>query len=303
MRLVTYSRLGVPSIGVELGDGILDIPDAASRFGRAYHIKGLSFPNEMIDLLSWESGIEVVKQILERYNRSPAAERPLLFPIGSVKLEAPIPRPRKIVALGLNYRDHAEETKKEIPQYPVIFSKFSSSVVGPNDSIPMPRVSSKIDWEVELAVVIGKVCKGVTENDALSNIAGYTVVNDVSARDLQRNDGQWVRAKSLDGFCPMGPAIVTTDELDDASGLKMQTVVNGTAKQDSNTSNLIVGVKGVVSYLSQSFTLEPGDIIATGTPCGVGFARSPPEYLKAGDVVEVKIERIGTLRNRMVRTD
>jgi 2-keto-4-pentenoate hydratase/2-oxohepta-3-ene-1,7-dioic acid hydratase in catechol pathway len=293
MRLVTYSRLGVPSIGVELKDGILDIPDAASRFGRAYHVKGFSFPNEMIDLLSWESGIEVVKQILERYTRSRPVERPLLFSLSNIK----------IIALGLNYKDHVEETKKEAPPYPVIFSKFSSSVVGPDDPVPMPRVSSKIDWEIELGVVIGRVCRNVAENDALGYVAGYTVVNDLGARDLQKSDGQWVRSKSLDGFCPMGPVIVTADELGDGSGLRMQTRVNGVTKQDSNTSNMIFGVKKIVSYLSHSFTLEPGDIIATGTPGGVGSVRSPPEYLKVGDEIELQIERIGTLRNRMARPD
>ncbi len=301
MRLVTYSRLGVPSIGVELESGILDIPDAASHFGRKYHVRGHSFPTTMMDLLQWESGIDVVRQIVQRYKKTPVGERIMTRSLSSVTLDAPISRPGKIVALGKNYLDHIEETGSEAPTFPVIFAKFPSSVIGPDDSITIPEVSSKIDWEVELGVVIGKTCKSVNEKKALDYVAGYTVINDLSARDLQKDDGQWVRAKSLDGFCPMGPCIVTQDELGDASNLKMHTKVNGVLKQDSSTSNLIFNVPKIVSYLSNSFTLEPGDVIATGTPSGVGFVRSPPEFLKIGDKVELYIEKIGYLRNKIIQ--
>ncbi|MFW9975842.1 MAG: fumarylacetoacetate hydrolase family protein [Candidatus Thorarchaeota archaeon] len=301
MRLVTYSRLGVPSIGVELESGILDIPDAASHFGRKYHVRGHSFPTTMMDLLQWESGIDVVRQIVQRYKKTPVGERIMTRPLSSVTLDAPISRPGKIVALGKNYLDHVEETGSEAPTFPVVFAKFPSSVIGPDDSITIPEVSSKIDWEVELGVVIGKTCKSVNEKKALDYVAGYTVINDLSARDLQKDDGQWVRAKSLDGFCPMGPCIVTQDELGDASNLKMHTKVNGVQKQDSSTSNLIFNVPKIVSYLSNSFTLEPGDVIATGTPSGVGFVRNPPEFLKVGDKVELYIEKIGYLRNKIIQ--
>ncbi len=301
MRLVTYSRLGVPSIGVELESGILDVPDAASHFGRKYHVRGHSFPTTMMDLLQWESGIDVVRQIVQRYKKTPVGERIMTRPLSSVTLDAPISRPGKIVALGKNYLDHVEETGSEAPTFPVVFAKFPSSVIGPDDSITIPEVSSKIDWEVELGVVIGKTCKSVNEKKALDYVAGYTVINDLSARDLQKDDGQWVRAKSLDGFCPMGPCIVTQDELGDASNLKMHTKVNGVLKQDSSTSNLIFNVPKIVSYLSNSFTLEPGDVIATGTPSGVGFVRSPPEFLKVGDKVELYIEKIGYLRNKIIQ--
>jgi 2-keto-4-pentenoate hydratase/2-oxohepta-3-ene-1,7-dioic acid hydratase in catechol pathway len=299
MRLVTYSRMGVPSIGVELESGILDIPDAASHFGRKYHVRGHSFPATMMDLLNWESGIDVVRQIVQRYDKTPEGERIMTRPLSSVTLDAPLSRPGKIVALGKNYLDHVEETGSEIPEFPVIFAKFPSSVIGPNDYIPIPEVSSKIDWEVELGIVIGRTCKGVSEKKSLEFVAGYTVINDISARDLQMNDGQWVRSKSLDGFCPMGPCIVTQDELGDASKLKMHTKVNGVIKQESSTSNLIFNVPKIISYLSKSFTLEPGDVIATGTPSGVGFVRNPPEFLKVGDKVEVYIEKIGYLRNKI----
>ncbi len=301
MRLVTYSRLGVPSIGIELEDGILDIPEAASRFGRMHHIHGKLFPSTMIDLLRWSAGIDVVRQILDTYSESELEERPLLYNFDSIRLLAPIERPGKIVALGLNYRDHIEETGREVPKFPVMFAKFPSAVIGPDEPIIIPKVSKKIDWEIELGVVIGRSCKEVSEEKALDYVAGYTVLNDVTARDIQKHDGgQWVRGKSIDTFCPIGPCIVTADELGDGSGLKMQTKVNGIVKQDSNTSNLLFDVPQIVSYLSQSFTLEPGDIIATGTPSGVGFARDPPEYLKPKDIVEMSIEDIGTLRNPVV---
>ena len=301
MRLVTYSRMGVPSIGVELESGILDIPDAASHFGRKYHVRGHSFPATMMDLLQWVSGVDVVRQIVQRYMKTPEGERLMTRPLKDVALEAPLSRPGKIVALGRNYLDHVEETGSDVPDFPVIFAKFPSSVIGPNDYISMPKVSSKIDWEVELGVVIGKSCRGVSAKKALDFVAGYTVINDVSARDLQMNDEQWVRGKSLDGFCPMGPCIVTQDELGDASKLKMYTKVNGVVKQESSTSNLMYNVPKIVSYLSKSFTLEPGDVIATGTPSGVGFVREPPEYLKAGDNIEMYIEKIGYLRNKITK--
>jgi 2-keto-4-pentenoate hydratase/2-oxohepta-3-ene-1,7-dioic acid hydratase in catechol pathway len=289
--------MGVPSIGVELESGILDIPDAASHFGRKYHVRGHSFPSTMLELLQWPAGISVVRQIVDRYQDTPEEERLMTYPLNSVTFEAPITRPGKIVALGKNYLDHVEETGSDVPEFPVVFTKFSSSVIGPDDPIVVPKVSSKIDWEVELGVVIGKSCKDVSEEQSLDYIAGYTVVNDVSARDIQLDDGQWVRGKSLDTFCPMGPCIVTQDELGDGSGLRMFTKVNEEIKQDSSTSNLMHNVKQIVSFLSKSFTLEPGDVVATGTPSGVGFVRDPPEFLKPGDNVELFIEKIGYLRN------
>lgn len=300
MRLLTYSRLGVPSIGVEVEGGILDIPEAALHFGSTYLMNGQRFPSNMKDLLAWESGIEAVRTFADRFHKLPLADRPFTFPSNSVKIMAPILRPGKIVALGLNYKEHIEETGRETPGFPVIFAKFPSCIMNPDDVIPMPKVSDKLDWEVELAVVIGKLCKEVDEAQALDYIAGYTIINDVSARDLQREDGQWIRGKSLDGLGPLGPCIVTVDELGDGSGLTMQTRINGVLKQNSTTSLLRYGVRQIISHLSQSFTLEPGDIIATGTPSGVGFARDPPEYLKPGDEMELFIEKIGYLRNRII---
>ncbi len=297
MRLVSYTRLGVPSIGVQLKEGILDIPEAASRFGRTYHIGGQTFPRTMLDLLKWESGLDVVKQVVESYENASSNEQPLAYPLSQISLSAPIENPGKIIALGLNYKDHIQETGREIPEFPVVFGKFTSSIIGPGDPILIPEISKEIDWEVELGIVIGRDCKDVAEDDSLSYVAGYTIIHDVSARDLQESDGQWIRAKSIDTFCPIGPCITTADEIGDASNLDMHTKVNGKTKQKSSTSNLLYGVSAIVSYLSKAFTLEPGDIIATGTPSGVGFTRDPPEFLQPGDEVELFIEGIGKLIN------
>jgi len=294
--------MGVPSIGVQLDAGILDIPDAASYFGRKYHVRGQNFPTTMMDLLQWESGIEVVRQIVTRYEQTPLNERMMAYPLDSVALEAPITRPGKIIALGKNYLEHIKETGSEAPEFPVIFAKWPSCVIGPNDSIPIPKISDKIDWEVELAIVIGKICKDVKESHALEYIAGYTIANDVTARDLQHGDGQWIRGKSLDSFCPMGPCIVTRDELGDAQGLQLYTKINGVMKQNSTTSNMMFNVSQILAHLSKAFTLEPGDVIITGTPSGVGFVRDPPEYLKAGDKIEQYIEKIGYLNNSVVKS-
>jgi acylpyruvate hydrolase len=301
MRLVTYSKLGVPSIGTENENGdVIDIPDLALRYGKRHQVHGYEFPKTMLDLLEWNLGIEVVQQVLRRYDNTPEDQRFMPFKKSSVKLEAPVQRPSKIMGIAHNYKEHVKEIGEDLPKIPILFTKYSSSVVGPDESIPMPKVSNQIDWEVELGVVIGTQCKDVSEQDALDYIAGYTIINDLSARDIQHGDHQFVRGKSLDGLCPMGPCIVTTDELGDGSGLDLYTKVNGDLKQDSNTSNLNFKVPQLVSFLSQSFTLLPGDIIATGTPSGIGEAREPPEFLKPGDEVELYIEKIGYLRNKII---
>ncbi len=302
MRLVSYSKGEKKSIGAELAEGVLDLPSAAAHFSVEHRVHGYSFPITMIDLLQWTDGIATVAELIETYKQTPSDQRPPLLRKDELRLLAPIPRPGKIIGLGLNYRDHAEETGASVPEFPAVFAKFPSSVSNPNDEIPIPRVTRKLDWEVELGVVIGRICKEVSVGEALKYVAGYTIVNDVSARDLQKDNGQWIHGKSLDGLCPMGPCIVTTDELGDASGLKLQTRINGVIKQDSSTSHLLHNVPKVVSYLSESFTLEPGDLISTGTPSGVGFVRDPPEFLHDGDDMELYVEGIGYLRNRIVAT-
>jgi 2-keto-4-pentenoate hydratase/2-oxohepta-3-ene-1,7-dioic acid hydratase in catechol pathway len=218
------------------------------------------------------------------------------LPPGAALL-APV-TPGKIVAIGLNYLDHIRESGVEPPKSPLVFAKFPSSVIGPTDEIRLPReLTQRVDWEVELAVVIDREARNVSEADALSYVRGYTVANDVSARDLQFADGQWVRAKSLDTFCPLGSELV---QVDDPQNLKLTTKVNGELVQDSNTSEMIFGVAELISFCSHSFTLEAGDVILTGTPWGCGEFMNPKRSLKHGDVVECEVEGVGVLRNPVV---
>jgi 2-keto-4-pentenoate hydratase/2-oxohepta-3-ene-1,7-dioic acid hydratase in catechol pathway len=222
-------------------------------------------------------------------------------PLSALKLMAPVPRPGKIACAGVNYRAHASEQNRPAPDHPVIFAKFATAVVGHGADIRWsPQLTQAVDFEAELAVVIGTTCRRVDTEFALDYVAGYTCMNDVSARDLQYSDRQFVRAKSLDTFGPMGPWLVTADEIPDPQTLRIECRVNGKVMQDSNTSDMVFGVAQLVSFCCQAFTLEPGDIIATGTPGGVGWFREPKEMLKHGDEVVVQIERVGRLVNRCV---
>jgi 2-keto-4-pentenoate hydratase/2-oxohepta-3-ene-1,7-dioic acid hydratase in catechol pathway len=210
---------------------------------------------------------------------------------------APVPRPGKVVCIGLNYRDHAEESGLALPKTPVIFSKFSSCVIAPGEPIIIPPSSERVDYEAELAVVIGRRATRVKASRADDYILGYTALNDVTARDFQFGDGQWQRGKSCDTFAPMGQTIVTTDEIPDPHNLRISLTLNGAVMQDSSTSQLIFKIPELIEFITASTTLEPGDVIATGTPAGVGFARKPPVFLKPGDRVEVMIECIGGVGN------
>ena len=205
---------------------------------------------------------------------------------------APVPRPGKILCIGLNYRDHAAESNMPIPEKPVVFSKFSTCVIAPGEPVVLPSVSKQVDYEAELAVVIGRRAKHVSADRAYDYVLGYTAFNDVSARDFQFGDGQWQRGKSCDTFAPMGQSIVTTDAVPDPHKLPIKLTLNGKIMQESNTDQLIFGVPALIEFLSQTITLEPGDVIATGTPSGVGFARKPPVFLKPGDQMEVMIEGV-----------
>lgn len=219
-------------------------------------------------------------------------------PLANVRLGPPIRDPGKIVAVGLNYRDHAAEGQLEVPAEPVVFAKFPSSIVGPDDEIQWDRgLTDAVDYEAELAVVIGRRARDVSVTSALDHVFGYTCLNDVSARDLQFGDGQWVRGKSLDTFCPLGPWIVTADEIPDPQALRISCALSGEVVQEASTGDMLFSVAELVSRLSASFTLEPGDIVATGTPSGVGWFRDPRRLLREGDEVVVSIEMIGELRN------
>ena len=215
-------------------------------------------------------------------------------------ITAPIPRPGKIICIGLNYRDHAEESGMDVPTSPVCFSKFPNSVIGPGVEVIIPPGSVESDYEAEFGIVIGKKATRVSEADAMEHVLGYVCINDVSARDFQFADGQWQRGKSPDTYCPMGEAVVTRDEIADPHNLRIQLRLNGDTMQDSSTNQLVFGVEALVSFLSQWTTLEPGDVIPTGTPPGVGFARKPPVYIQPGDVMEVEIEGLGILKNPVV---
>jgi 2-keto-4-pentenoate hydratase/2-oxohepta-3-ene-1,7-dioic acid hydratase in catechol pathway len=220
--------------------------------------------------------------------------------LAGARLTAPL-RPPKIVAIGLNYLDHVRESGMEAPRQPLVFTKFTTSVIGDGEPIAVDwGLTQRVDWEVELAVVVGRTMRAVPEADALAHVFGYTVGNDVSARDLQFGDGQWVRGKSLDTFCPLGPVVVTADEVPDPQALALRTRVNGETVQDSSTAEMVFGVAELLAFCSRSFTLEPGDVVLTGTPWGCGEFMDPPRSLAAGDVVEVEIDGIGTLRNEVV---
>ena len=254
----------------------------------------LNFHGSLLELIqAGPSALDQLRVALENLNTWQSLE--------VTELAAPISKPGKIVAVGLNYHDHALETNLPLPEHPLVFTKFTSSITGPHDPIRLPlEITQQTDLEVELAVVIGKTARNVPPEQALEHVFGYTVVNDLTARNVQFGDGQWVRSKSFDTFCPMGPVIVTLDELQDAKQLRLGSSINGQTMQDSSTSNLIFGVCELISQLSQSFTFDPGDVLITGTPAGVGYVRKPPKYLQPGDTVRVWIEGIGTLENSVI---
>ncbi|MBI3359742.1 MAG: fumarylacetoacetate hydrolase family protein [Chloroflexi bacterium] len=293
MYFVTFGTPTKPRLGLVEGDAVIDLAKA---------VGDARLPGDMLSLI--EAGPAALKKIARLAAKTPRAARK---PLSSLRLLAPIPHPRRnVFCLGLNYAEHAKESAEargrevKLPQHPVFFTKATGAVNGPFDDIPCdPQVTQQLDWEVELGVIIGKAGKNIPREKAMEYVFGYTVVNDVSARDLQWNHQQFFKGKSLDGACPMGPWIVTADEIDNPHALAIRCRVNGVTKQDSTTANMIFTVPAIVEILSRGLTLQPGDVIATGTPSGVGFARTPPEFLQPGDVVECEVEKIGVIRNRI----
>jgi len=282
MRLVTFEADGKTRPGVLTeSNGIFDL--SAAGF------------DSMLDV------IEAAALDPKKIRSLVAASTPdTAYSLGTVKLLAPIPKPRKLICVGLNYRDHAAETGSEIPNVPTIFNKFATAVIGPGDNIVLPKVSKKPDYEAEFAFVIGKGGRHIKAEDWAKHIFGYTIVNDVSGRDYQRATTQWLMGKTFDTFAPMGPWIVTADTIQDPHNLDISLEINGETLQKSNTRELIFKIPDLLVFLSSVFTLEPGDIVSTGTPAGVGVARTPPRFLQPGDDVVVKIPAIGELRNPVV---
>ncbi|GHO43861.1 fumarylacetoacetate hydrolase family protein [Ktedonospora formicarum] len=311
MKLVSFatSQIPEPHLGIVRDNEVLDVDLA----GRALQ---LDVPDQMLDLIeSYERYQPALQVILSRAGSRRFSEVQAFSEVGAahalseVRLAAPIPRPRKnIFCLAVNYSEHAKETgnlrehQGQEPEIPVFFTKAPTSVNGPYGEIEIdPQVSSEIDWEVELGVIIGKKGKNISESDALSYVFGYTVINDVTARDLQKQHKQFFKGKSLDGSAPMGPWIITADEISDPHNLELRLRVNGETKQEGNTGSMIFNINQALAVLSRGMTLEPGDILATGTPSGVGFSRTPPQFLAPGDLMEAEVEGIGVLRNPIVQ--
>jgi 2-keto-4-pentenoate hydratase/2-oxohepta-3-ene-1,7-dioic acid hydratase in catechol pathway len=282
MRFVTFQRPGGdPEAGVAIGSQVVAL-------------SGAGFPG-MIAVLAGGAGAKA--KIHDWIHHPPANAT---FALDAIRLLAPIPRPPKLICVGLNYRDHATETKMEIPEIPTIFSKFSNTVIGPREPIILPKNSSRPDYEAEFAFVIGKGGRHISRDDWAGHVFGYTVVNDVSARDFQMATSQWLMGKTFDTFAPMGPWIVSADEIADPHALDINLHINGETLQSSNTRELIFKIPELVEFISSVVTLEPGDVVSTGTPAGVGFARKPPRYLRAGDEIVINIAGIGELHNPVV---
>jgi 2-keto-4-pentenoate hydratase/2-oxohepta-3-ene-1,7-dioic acid hydratase in catechol pathway len=286
MKLITYQHHKQTYIGAVLDEVVVDLTAVA--------------PTLLALIKQGPDGLQRAKTVINNATQT--------IPLAEVKLLAPIPVPeRNIMCLGWNYAEHAQESAttkgleiKELPQTPIVFTKATTSVNGPFGDVPWnTAVSTEVDYEVELAFIISKAGKNIPREEAMEYVYGYTVLNDISARDLQRNGKQFFKGKSLDGFCPIGPWLVTADDIVDPQNLTITCRVNGITKQDSSTQHMIFDIPAIIEYLSLGMTLLPGDIIATGTPSGVGFARTPPEYLQPGDVVECEIEQIGLIRNQI----
>lgn len=278
MKLIRFGETGQEKPGVIINDTWFDVSHLVDDYNEAF------FGGDAIEKLK----SDIQKGGLTEVNKS-------------IRLGSPLTRPSKIICVGLNYKDHAHETGAAIPTEPILFFKATSAIVGPNDDLIIPKNAKKTDWEVELAIVIGKKASYVSEDDALSHIAGYVLHNDYSEREFQlERNGQWVKGKSCDTFAPIGPFIATPDEIKDVHNLRLWLTLNGKSMQDGNTSNLIFNVPYMVSYISQFMTLLPGDVITTGTPAGVGLGQKPePFYLKEGDVVELGIEGLGSSKQHV----
>jgi acylpyruvate hydrolase len=313
MKLVTFDPGHGPRLGALARNWVIDLTlaweallveqgtmDATDRAQQ-------ELPSDMLCFLRHPEAMERAQDALRfvaRIAANPSTKgpqgAPFVFESEKVKLLAPLPNPTKLGCIGRNYADHCREQGVELPDSPILFAKFNSSIIGPGDPIQLPAISDLVDFEVELAFVIGRQGKRISEQEALDYVAGYTIINDISARDLQRIDRQYTRAKSLDTFAPMGPVLVTKDEIPDPNSLGIRLELNGELMQDSNTSEMVFSIPYLISFISQEITLYPGDVFATGTPAGVGFTRQPPVLLKHGDQIAVEIDGIGRMENPVI---
>jgi len=294
MKLVTYQTDGQPLLGALVRDQVIDLKSAHRAMGND---ATALFPDDMIALLSeGASGLEKAAAAIKFAETQPDTYEQSL---DKVTLLPPVVRPGKVIALGMNYKAHAAEGGNKLPEYPLLFHKTSGSLLGSGGTIVLPPNSTQVDYEGELAVIIGRTCKQVSPEEALDYVAGYANGNDVSARDLQRRTSQFTSGKMLDTFGPLGPVLVTRDEIPDPGNLHLQSKLNGKVMQDGNTQMMIFDIPFTISYISHIATLHVGDVIFTGTPNGVGFARTPPIYLQDGDVISVEIEGLGTLTNHV----
>lgn len=307
MKLVTYRNAGETRIGSMEGERVVDLNFAyraqleSEGALRAKQIAEAFVPANMVEFLQGgKKSLEIAKKaVAYALGHAHTIPYPVIHHVTDVKIEAPVLNPGKMICVGHNYREHILEMKREIPEFPVLFSKHPNTIIGPQDDIPLFPISEQLDYEAEFAFVIGKRARNVSQADALDYVAGYTIANDITYRDLQRRTIQWLQGKSVDGSAPLGPWLVTTDEIPDPSGLELVLTVNGEERQRSNTANLVFTVQRLVEFLSGLMTLEPGDVVLTGTPGGVGFAREPQQFLKDGDVVRIEIDKIGVLENRV----
>jgi len=298
LKLLSMNVAGRARAGVVVGEDALDVTGYCELIGEAGTLAEV--PRDALDL--YKLGMGFLQAQLSRLASDEGLtercrEAGVLRPFDAIKLNPPVIAPGKILAVGMNYAAHAAEQNKKPPESPLIFSKNVTALIGPEDEIRLPHISEQVDYEAELAFVIGREARSVRAEDAFEHIAGYTVLNDVTARDLQASERQWARAKGLDTFAPCGPWLVTTDEIADPHALSIELRVNGEVRQASNTNDLIFKIPYVIEFISQDLTLRPGDIVSTGTPSGVGVYMKPPVFLKSGDVIEIQIERIGTLIN------
>jgi len=305
VKLVTYIHQGTPRLGAISDSQVIDLAlawDAYPKRTDAPASRQGGFPDDMSSLLqSDDTTWQLARSVAAWAEALPdPAGASLRRPLAQVRLAPPLANPSKIICVGLNYHDHCREQNIKVPDRPILFAKFPSSIIGPGDEITWPPdASHKVDYEAEFAVVIGREGRQIPIDQAYNYVAGYTIVNDVSARDVQFSDEQWVRGKSFDTFCPMGPYLLTADEVPDPHALRIRCWVNGELRQDSNTRELIFKVPDLLAYISKTCTLMPGDILSTGTPGGVGVFRDPQVFLNAGDLVEIEIDKLGRLQNRV----